>query len=89
MAIIDSRPDANNGNGAVDGYIKTDDKPNGVSVTSQTTNAPKRKYRRHPKVSFHILCIGLKSAKHLLVFQPDENAPERPPSAYVLFSNRK
>jgi hypothetical protein len=26
---------------------------------------------------------------HLMIGQPDENAPERPPSAYVLFSNSK
>ncbi|KAI1374076.1 hypothetical protein F4677DRAFT_447720 [Hypoxylon crocopeplum] len=52
------------------------DKPDGSAVA-------KRKYRRHPKVRLS-LAINMLSRFCL----PDENAPERPPSAYVLFSNK-
>ena len=57
--------------------------------TGHGSSAPgsgtKRKYRRHPKVSSartHSLLLLTNS-------QVDANAPERPPSAYVIFSNRK
>jgi len=47
----------------------------------------KRKYRRHPKVSEHNIIVTY-GAELTTPSQPDENAPERPASAYVIFSNR-
>lgn len=58
----------------------------------------KRKYRRHPKVETLNFCRGDVArlfdspGTYLANFfsetsQADENAPERPPSAYVIFSN--
>lgn len=34
-------------------------------------------------------CQNARKLDCFLLDQPDENAPERPPSAYVIFSNRK
>lgn len=56
----------------------------------------KRKYRRHPKVCFSLELTEDPLADPLAIqpvseaddcFKSDENAPERPPSAYVIFSN--
>ncbi|KAF3006024.1 hypothetical protein E8E13_010662 [Curvularia kusanoi] len=68
--------------GSAEGAYRSDDSTN-ESRHKQAPNtgegntgvSTKRKYRRHPKVSF-------------LLANPDENAPERPPSAYVIFSNQ-
>lgn len=55
----------------------------GHGSSSAPGSGTKRKYRRHPKVS------QLESALSSLTYsQVDANAPERPPSAYVIFSNR-
>ena len=51
----------------------------------------KRKYRRHPKVCILdaslIEPLYVVQANQIISLQNDENAPERPPSAYVIFSN--
>jgi hypothetical protein len=72
------------GTGAVSGTISG----------TGTGTGTKRKYRRHPKVSqdvipanaINIVPHAPDSSDHR---QADENAPERPPSAYVIFSNRR
>jgi hypothetical protein len=64
-----------------------------VSGTGTGTST-KRKYRRHPKVSQDVIPAN---ASNIVLHAPepsdhrqaDENAPERPPSAYVIFSNRR
>ncbi|KAK7178680.1 High mobility group protein B3 [Paraphaeosphaeria sporulosa] len=54
----------------------------------------KRKYTRHPKVStvqarhFHAFAQANTYLCITNLTQPDEHAPERPPSAYVIFSNQ-
>lgn len=47
----------------------------------------KRKYRRHPKVG-NRRCMTVQAHAKAAHPQADEHAPERPPSAYVIFSNR-
>lgn len=49
--------------------------------------ATKRKYKRHPKVSYKI--VMRIPVVNLITdcTKPDTNAPEKPHSAYVLFSN--
>ncbi|KAG8623200.1 hypothetical protein KVT40_008176 [Elsinoe batatas] len=54
-----------------------------TTSTSHQAAPQKRKYRRHPKVCHYAHSLDI--AK---IDKPDENAPERPPSAYVIFSNR-
>ena len=62
---------------------------------SATGTGGKRKYRRHPKVLTwslrgDVACCFDFSLIWLTIWatlQADENAPERPPSAYVIFSN--
>lgn len=56
--------------------------------TGDGSGGPKRKYRRHPKVWLEKK-VSIVKVAHADVEQPDENAPERPMSAYVLFSNSK
>ncbi|KAF2222058.1 high mobility group box domain-containing protein [Elsinoe ampelina] len=55
----------------------------GTTPTFHQAPPQKRKYRRHPKVSQHAHFLDAADIE-----KPDENAPERPPSAYVIFSNR-
>ncbi|KAH7072984.1 hypothetical protein BKA63DRAFT_55193 [Paraphoma chrysanthemicola] len=65
-----------------------------ASATGATGQSAKRKYRRHPKVSQgpklmpnnRYPCTYSSNLSN--VDQPDEHAPERPPSAYVIFSNQ-
>jgi hypothetical protein len=67
-------------------HITSSGGDSGSNVSSRATTGSKRKYRRHPKVYFQ---LHIRAEFNLLtVVQPDENAPDRPPSAYVLFSNR-
>ena len=61
----------------------------GSNGASRAPTGSKRKYRRHPKVSrCQRLYVELQRRSMLTKMQPDDNAPDRPPSAYVLFSNR-
>ena len=81
--------------GSTAGSYRSDDsgpesktkQPESSNPSSGVTGA-KRKYRRHPKVCLKL--VQCKPAIHSPNFiQPDEHAPERPPSAYVIFSNRE
>ena len=64
-----------------------------VEGRAATGTGGKRKYRRHPKVSTFLVDMlrAFSNFQHLAnntcYSQADENAPERPPSAYVIFSN--
>ena len=67
-----------------------------TSAAGTAGTSTKRKYRRHPKVSEVQTRRGHCKKRsnafeeaHSDSFQPDEHAPERPPSAYVIFSNRE
>jgi hypothetical protein len=65
----------------------------GTGTGTSTGTSTKRKYRRHPKVSQDVIpANAINSVLHAPEpsdhRQADENAPERPPSAYVIFSNR-
>jgi hypothetical protein len=89
---------------SVDYNYRSDDsaseKPTKQAEPAATGNAAtntKRKYRRHPKVGIlspghHVAGDVTQPWKDRATLtsksQPDENAPERPPSAYVIFSNR-
>ncbi|PSN65557.1 hypothetical protein BS50DRAFT_589950 [Corynespora cassiicola Philippines] len=87
---------------SADGSYRSDDSApeskGGQGVTSAAGTAgtsTKRKYRRHPKVSEVQTRRGHCKKRsnafeeaHSDSFQPDEHAPERPPSAYVIFSNQ-
>ena len=78
----------NNSKGNEGDDIKTDGR-------GPTGTGGKRKYRRHPKVSnlpsVWRVCVLFRFSRTWLIIcatlQADENAPERPPSAYVIFSN--
>ncbi|KAK4986042.1 hypothetical protein LTR50_005565 [Elasticomyces elasticus] len=60
-----------------------------LSEPRPATATGKRKYRRHPKVrSSTRSCLYFVYELCSPKAQPDENGPERPPSAYVIFSNR-
>jgi hypothetical protein len=66
----------------------------GTVLGTGTGTSTKRKYRRHPKVSqdnipANAISIVLHAPEPSDHRQADENAPERPPSAYVIFSNRR
>lgn len=75
-----------NSEGAIS--IAGSDLNTGLHASSRATTGNKRKYRRHPKVSLLDFYPRHKTVL-LTPIQPDDNAPDRPPSAYVLFSNRK
>ncbi|CAD0083737.1 unnamed protein product, partial [Aureobasidium vineae] len=59
-------------------------------AAARNNNPPprnKRKYRRHPKVG-GLKRTWVETDAKAVHPQADEHAPERPPSAYVIFSNR-
>ncbi|KAI9652495.1 MAG: hypothetical protein M1831_006764 [Alyxoria varia] len=61
--------------------------PDGHWEGRNSYNRPKRKYKRHPKVRDSPAVEEILTRTFADWSQPDLNAPERPASAYVLFSN--